>query len=112
ADRTCPQLRRAASQSAPGFITLDMSGVGLGPAVRTRAIGNNNKVADALDPFDRNMKFCLGAGITAGAVQVGSSSGFRFRFESGPDSEAPGPVELTLEDLMQLARDGQIGQDV
>jgi imidazolonepropionase-like amidohydrolase len=96
----------------PGFITLDMSGVGLGPAVRTRAIGNNNKVADALDPFDQNMKFCLGSGITAGAVQVGSSSGFRFRFESGPGSDDPGPVELTIEDLMALAREGQIGQDV
>ncbi|WP_152051533.1 amidohydrolase family protein [Tautonia marina] len=96
----------------PGFIALEMSGVGLGPAVRTRSIGSSNKVADALDPFDRTMKFCLGSGITAGAVQVGSSSGFRFRFESGPGSEHPGLVELTLEDLIALVREGQIGQDV
>ncbi|WP_169975639.1 amidohydrolase family protein [Tautonia rosea] len=96
----------------PGFVTLDMSGVGLGPAVRTRAIGSSNTVADALDPFDRNIKFCLGAGITTGAVQVGSTSGFRFRFESGPGSADPGPIELTLEDLMTLYHEGQIGQDV
>ena len=55
----------------PGFVAVDMDGVGVGYAASSR----ENKVADALDPFDRNMKYCLGVGITAGAVQVGGSSG-------------------------------------
>src|SRR5204862_2124933 len=56
----------------PGFVALSMSGVGLraagaggagggGPAARS-----GGKFADALDPFDRNIKFCLGVGITTG----------------------------------------------
>lgn len=92
----------------PGFISLDMSGVGIGAAAVSRAGGTNNKLADALDPFDRNMKFCLGVGITTGAVQVGRGSGSRFSFEAGPGSADPGPVELTLDDLIALHADGQI----
>jgi imidazolonepropionase-like amidohydrolase len=96
----------------PGFVAVDMNGVGVGPAASSRGgSSNSNKVADALDPFDRNMKFCLGVGITAGAVQVGGSSGSRFFFEPGPDSADPAPIELTIDDLIGLHADGQIDDE-
>jgi hypothetical protein len=96
----------------PGFVSVDMNGVGVGPAASSRGGGpNSNKVADALDPFDRNMKFCLGVGITAGAVQVGGSSGSRFFFEPGPDSAGREPIELTVDDLIGLHADGQLDDE-
>jgi len=51
----------------PGFIAMRMSrvGVGFGSA--------GTGLADSLDPFDRNIKFALGVGITSGAVSLGSS---------------------------------------
>ncbi|QDV34535.1 amidohydrolase family protein [Tautonia plasticadhaerens] len=92
----------------PGFVAVDMDGVGVGPAASGRGGGDSNKVADALDPFDRNMKFCLGSGITAGAVQVGGSSRSRFFFEPGPGSPDRAPVELTIDDLIGLHAEGEL----
>jgi hypothetical protein len=39
--------------------------------------GVTGKVADSLDPFDRNMKFCLGVGITTGCVETSTGGGGR-----------------------------------
>jgi imidazolonepropionase-like amidohydrolase len=68
----------------PGFVALSMAGVGLrsagpgrgGPA--TPGGARNSKLADSLDPFDRNMKFCLGVGITTGCVEISGGLGRRF----------------------------------
>ncbi len=54
----------------PGFIAIDMAGVGLG------ATGGNAKYADALDPFDRNLSLCLSVGITTGCIQIREGGGF------------------------------------
>jgi hypothetical protein len=61
----------------PGFIALNMSNV----AVRTLGQGNNqrpSRFADALNPLDRNIKFCLAAGITTGCAQVNAGPGRGF----------------------------------
>jgi len=90
----------------PGFIALEMSNVGVGYAAGSR----ENKVADALDPFDRNMKYCLGVGITTGATQVGGSSRRRFFFDPAPGT-GDAPVEVTYEGLLDLHAAGAIDDD-
>ncbi len=49
----------------PGFVAINMSGVGL----RSAPTGNN-KLEDSLDPFDRNIKYSLGVGITSGCIEL------------------------------------------
>jgi imidazolonepropionase-like amidohydrolase len=67
----------------PGFVALSMAGVGVrgaqgpgggrgGPVTPI-----TGKPADSLDPFDRNMKFCLGVGITTGCVELSGGGGGR-----------------------------------
>src|SRR4029077_19969612 len=56
----------------PGFVALSMAGVGLRGAGAAQGGGRGGggrggapaggRIADSLDPFDRNMKFCLGVG--------------------------------------------------
>lgn len=68
----------------PGFVALSMAGVGLRAAGPGQAgpmpPGNNRggKLVDTLDPFDRNIKFCLGVGITTGCVETVAGGGRRF----------------------------------
>jgi imidazolonepropionase-like amidohydrolase len=76
----------------PGFVALSMAGVGLragpvqgGPA--TPAAARSGKLADALDPFDRNIKFCLGVGITTGCVEVSGGSGRRFGRDEADETQ-------------------------
>jgi hypothetical protein len=65
----------------PGFVAINMSNLGL----RGSPTGNN-KIEDALDPFDRNMKFALGVGITSGCVEIQTQQGGRGRRrDSDPD---------------------------
>jgi imidazolonepropionase-like amidohydrolase len=71
---------------APGFVAVSASGV----AVRTLGSpapgggppgpggANPPKFADALNPFDRNIQFCLAAGITTACVEVAGGPGGRF----------------------------------
>jgi imidazolonepropionase-like amidohydrolase len=58
---------------SPGFITMNMTRIGLSSR------SSSGKVSDGLDPFDRNIKFALGVGITTGCVQVGGSGRRRRR---------------------------------
>lgn len=62
----------------PGFVTLDMSGLALRVATSNRSA----KYEDSLDPYDRDMKIALGAGITTGCIQL-SRSRFFFRRSQG-----------------------------
>src|SRR6185369_17184215 len=58
----------------PGFIAMSASGVGVragggfGGGPGGGGGGLQGKVADSLNPFDRNMLFCLGSGITTACV--------------------------------------------
>ncbi len=58
----------------PGFVAISMRGIG----IRTLPTGKE-KLADALDPFDRNMKYSLGVGITTGCIELSSGRGGRGR---------------------------------
>lgn len=77
----------------PGFVAISMRSVGVGSAPTGK-----DKLADALDPFDRNMKYSLGVGITSGCVELSSGGGGRGRRprEGGPEEMYPGleqPIE-------------------
>jgi len=54
----------------PGFITLNLSGTGI-----SGSPAGNAKLEDSLDPFDNNLRFSLGVGITAGCAQLSSGGG-------------------------------------
>lgn len=68
----------------PGFVALSMAGVGIragggGPVGGSTpdAQRPGGKLADSLDPFDRNIKFCLGVGITTGCIELSGGGGGR-----------------------------------
>ena len=65
----------------PGFVSISMTGVG------TAGGQSSGKLADQLNPFDRNIQLALGVGITSGCVQVPRGGGFGRRRapESGFD---------------------------
>ena len=54
----------------PGFVAISMQGVGI-----RSTPGNRDKLEDGLDPFDRNMKYSLGVGITTGCVELSTGGG-------------------------------------
>ena len=56
----------------PGFIAINAQGIALRGGTGTR-----DKLADHLDPFDRNIKIALGVGITTGCMQMGRGGGRR-----------------------------------
>jgi imidazolonepropionase-like amidohydrolase len=78
----------------PGFVALSMAGVGIrsagpgpigqGPPRTGRPTG---KLADSLDPFDRNIKFCLGVGITTGCIELSAGGGRRFGRDPEDDTQ-------------------------
>ncbi len=61
----------------PGFVAISMSRL----AVRSTPTGKD-KLADAFDPFDRNIKYALGVGITTGCMEL-STGGRGFRRRAG-----------------------------
>src|SRR5947207_1759916 len=71
----------------PGFVAVSMAGVGLRAGGPGQGQGTptpagpaaNAKLVDSLDPFDRNIKFCLGVGITTGCVERSGGGRGRFR---------------------------------
>lgn len=79
----------------PGYVALSMAGVGIrsatpgigGPTPQPATPSANNKLADTLDPFDRNMKFCLGVGITTGCVELSGGGGRRFGRDGFEDDD-------------------------
>jgi len=84
----------------PGFVALSMAGVGLratggagpgGPAGR-----QTSRLADSLDPLDRNIKFCLGVGITTGCVEMDAGGGRRFGRDGEDDTQVCPCCGLTI----------------
>lgn len=77
----------------PGFVALNVSGVAIrslgggpgGGGDGGGAGGNSARFADSLDPFDRNIRYCLGAGITTVCVEV--AAGGRGRFGREPEGD-------------------------
>lgn len=66
----------------PGFIAIDASRVGAG------SVGDSsNKTADALDPFDDNVRLAVGVGITTTCQRA--SSGGRGRRRRAPGEDFP-----------------------
>src|SRR5437870_12245704 len=68
----------------PGFVAVSMAGVGLRAAGPGQGQSTpptpggprgGGKLVDSLDPFDRNIKFCLGVGITTGCVETAGGGG-------------------------------------
>ena len=53
----------------PGFVAVTMVGVG------TAGGSSSGKLADQLNPFDRNIQLALGVGITSGCIQVPRGGG-------------------------------------
>ncbi|MEL7496877.1 MAG: amidohydrolase family protein [Planctomycetota bacterium] len=73
----------------PGFVAISMRSVGL----RSTPSGAN-KLKDSLDPFDQNIKYALGVGITTGCVELSTSGRFG-RFGSPQVENTPGePADL------------------
>jgi imidazolonepropionase-like amidohydrolase len=69
----------------PGFIAVSATGVavrggggqgGGGPGGGGQQA--QGRLADSLNPFDRNIQMCLGAGITTACVETGGGGGGRF----------------------------------
>lgn len=84
----------------PGFIAINMSGLGVQSTPQKQ-----DKLADALNPFDRNMKFALGVGITSGCVELTSRGSRGRRRRNGEPEERflgidPQPEEFVTEALL------------
>jgi imidazolonepropionase-like amidohydrolase len=83
----------------PGLVSINATNIAIrggGGGGRGRggppgAEAPSGRVADSINPFDRNILFCLGSGITTACVEVGGGGGGRF----GRNGEVP-------EDLLEL----------
>ncbi len=84
---------------SPGFVAISMSGLG----VSSNPSGSN-KLSDSLDPFDQNLKYALGVGITSGCVEMSTDGGRGRRRSPGePEDIFPGleqPIESRLTEEM------------
>jgi imidazolonepropionase-like amidohydrolase len=70
---------------APGYIAVSATGVAVGGGGGGRRGGgpgggqqDQGRLADSLNPFDRNIQMCLAAGITTACVETGGGGGGRF----------------------------------
>lgn len=79
---------------SPGFVSINMSGVGI-----QSTPSGSNKLEDSLDPFDRNLKYSLGVGITTGCISL-STGGGRGRGRAPREGE-PEEIFLGLETPVQ-----------
>lgn len=84
----------------PGFVAINMSRVAVGQTPSER-----EKLEDALNPFDRNIKYSLGVGITSGCIELSQGRGRRGRrrAEGAPREIFPGleePVEQYVTEAM------------
>ena len=79
----------------PGFIAINMSRVGVGQTPTGK-----EKLVDGLNPFDRNLKYALGVGITSGCIELTAGGGrFGRRAEGAPREIYPG-LEEPVEDYV------------
>jgi imidazolonepropionase-like amidohydrolase len=76
---------------APGFVAVSATGVAVrgagGPGGGQGRGGggrqqDQGRIADSLNPYDRNIQMCLAAGITTACVETGGGGGGRFGRDS------------------------------
>ena len=82
----------------PGFVAINMSRVGIG-----RAPSGNEKLVDGLNPFDRNLKYALGVGITSGCIELTAGGGRRGRRAEGSPVEMYPGLEEPIEEFVTEA---------
>lgn len=82
----------------PGFVAISMSGVGV-----DRSPSGKEKLEDGLDPFDRNLKYSLGVGITSGGVEFSAGGGRRGRRAEGAPVEMYPGLEEPIEEFVTEA---------
>ncbi len=82
----------------PGFVTTSAARIGLttggpggGRGGRGGGPGQSGRTADALNPYDRNMLYCLGSGIITACVETSVGLGRRF---AGDSDEEPDDTRL------------------
>ncbi|MEQ8764252.1 MAG: amidohydrolase family protein [Planctomycetota bacterium] len=107
----------------PGFVAISMSGVGISGGGRGGRGGRGGgeedeeaeeeiQLVDRLDPFDRNIKYSLGTGITTGCIQLSSGGGRGRRGRNGEPVEVflglePDPRDIPDTGLIDEDGDGQ-----
>lgn len=78
----------------PGYIAVSAAGVAVRGGGRGGAGGQpQGRLADSLDPFDRNIQMCLAAGITTACVET-SAGGGRF----GRSADDGFPIDPAVQD--------------
>ncbi len=86
----------------PGFVAITMSRVGVGNTPTGK-----EKLVDGLNPFDRNLKYSLGVGITSGCIELTAGGGGRRgrRAEGAPLEIYPGLEEPVQEFVTEAMMD-------
>ena len=83
----------------PGFVAISMARVGV-----AQTPTGKEKLGDGLNPFDRNLKYALGVGITSGCIELSTGGrGRRRRAEGAPAEMYPGleePIEEFVTEAM------------
>ncbi|QEG25181.1 amidohydrolase family protein [Mariniblastus fucicola] len=82
----------------PGFVAISMSRVGVG-----QTPSGKEKLVDGLNPFDRNLKYALGVGITSGCIELSSGGGRRGRRAEGAPVEMYPGLEEPIEEYVTEA---------
>ena len=79
----------------PGFVAISMSRVGVG-----QTPSGKEKLVDGLNPFDRNLKYALGVGITSGCIELSQGGGRRGRRAEGAPVEMYPGLEEPIEEYV------------
>jgi len=79
----------------PGFVAINMSRVAVG-----QNPSGKEKLIDGLNPFDRNIKYALGVGITSGCIELSSGGGRRGRRAEGAPVEMYPGLEEPIEEFV------------
>ncbi len=82
----------------PGFVAVNMSRVGIG-----QNPSGKDKLIDGLNPFDRNLKYALGVGITSGCIEIATGGGRRGRRAEGAPAEMYPGLEEPIEEYVTEA---------
>lgn len=93
------RIDAAGRSVTPGFVAISASNVGIrtGTGARGRTgeptppQGVTGRVVDAINPYDRNILFCLASGITTACVEVSGGGAGRF----GRDALDPEDLDET-----------------
>lgn len=91
-------INAAGKTITPGFVAINMSRVGVG-----QNPSGKEKLVDGLNPFDRNLKYALGVGITSGCISLSAGGGRRGRRAEGSPVEMYPGLEEPIEEFVTEA---------